>query len=270
MRRAVAAVLLTFLFLVALFEVYLHSDPFGVYRYSDDMALLFGRFVYTPGRVITYRPGVVTFSNWQMTTLGDGNRAVPGTNTAAMCKIVLLGDSVTFAWGVSDAETWPNLVALQLPNVHLVNTGSPGYSIYEVAATMDAVPADGYVYLLVNNDNVRPRYRGATPIPTPLRSTIQTHLEFPLYMQGAEAEFDAAFYATLERLIAAGVSVAAFDVGKSKALAVRYPAVRLIPFYTSRISRADAHADAAGNRQLAASIFPIVKELAAQVCSEIV
>jgi hypothetical protein len=266
MRRAVVAVLISLLFLVALFEVYLRSDPFGVYRYSDDMAILFNRFVYTPGRVITYKPGVVTFSNWQMTTLPDGSRAVPGTNTAATCKVVLLGDSVTFAWGVNDAETWPSLVARQLPSVHLINTGSPGYSIYEVAATMDAVPAEGYVYLLVNNDSVRPRYRGATPIPTPFRSTIQTHLEFPLYMQGAEAEFDAAFYATLERMIAAGVSVVAFDVGKSKALAVRYPAVRLIPFYTSRISQADAHADAVGNRQLTATMLPIVTELAATRC----
>src|SRR5688572_13884306 len=112
MRRAVIAVLLTFLATLAFIEGGLRLfDPLGARRYLDDAAL----YVYVHrARGYVMLPGVYQFSNWQVTILSDTSRAVPATNTSAPCTLALIGDSVTFGQGVSDGDTWANLMAKEL------------------------------------------------------------------------------------------------------------------------------------------------------------
>jgi hypothetical protein len=265
MRRAVVAVLLTFLTTVALIEGGVRLlDPFGVGRYEADQRILYGVMQPDPSRNVVYRPGIVAFSNFSMTTLPDHTRAVPATATDG-CTIAFLGDSVTLGWGVNDADTWVNLVARELPGVRVVNTGVAGYSIYDVAATMEAVKADGYFYLLIGNDNRRMRFTGAA-LPADTRSAMQRNLEYFTLASVPDPVFDDEFYAAMGKMVDQGVTVAAFDAPAGREAAKRYP-VTLIPMYADRLSFVDRHADAEGNRQIAASILPIVKELAESVCN---
>ena len=152
MRRAVAAVCLSILALVLALEFGLRlTDPLGALRYFGDLRAVYAAYREDVSRY-AMRPGSYTFSNWQAIILPDGSRRVPDT-APTDCTIVLVGDSVTFGLGVSDGDTWANLVARELPGVQLVNAGVAGASITSVAATIEATRADGYVYLIIDNDD---------------------------------------------------------------------------------------------------------------------
>lgn len=264
-RRAVALVCIVFLATVALIEVGLRLvDPFGVARYTADQATLYGVMIPDSARAAVYRPGVTVFSNFSMTILPNHSRAVPDT-TVSGCTIAFVGDSVTMGWGVNDADTWVNLVARELPSVHIVNTGVAGYSIYDVAATLDTVQADGYVYLLIGNDNRRMRFTGV-PLPPDTRSAVQMNLEYFTLASSPDPTFDDEFYAALGKLTNRNnVAVIAFDAPAGREAAKRSP-VTLIPMYTDRLSFVDRHAGAKGNREIAQSMLPIVHEFTAQRC----
>jgi hypothetical protein len=263
-RRAVIVALLSLLATIGTIEGGLRLfDPWGIARYEADIYILAAASQPDPVRNVVYSPGVVTFSNFSMTVLPDHSRAVPDTS-AAGCTIAFLGDSVTLGWGVNDEATWVNLVARELPGVHVVNTGVSGYSIYDIEATMKTVKADGYFYLLIVNDNRRMRHAKTTAKPD-YRSAIDRNLAWFMLGRDLDPPFDDAFYAVLEKMISKGVAVAAFDEPPGRGAAARYP-VKLIPMYTSWLSFIDRHADAEGNRQIAASVLPIVTELAATRC----
>lgn len=264
-RRAVALVCLSALITLALIEGGLRIvDPFGIARYTADQATLYGVMLADADRTALYRPGVTAFSNFSMTILPDHSRAVPDTSPTG-CTIAFVGDSVTMGWGVNDADTWVNLIARALPAIRVINTGVAGYSIYDVTATMDAVQADGYVYLLIVNDNRRMRFTGE-PLKPDSRSAVQMNLEYFTLASAPDPAFDDEFYAVMAKLIDRGnVAVVAFDAPAGRAAAKRYP-VTLIPMYTDRLSFVDRHAGAEGNREIAQSMLPIIREFTAQRC----
>lgn len=269
MRRAAIVLLTSFLMFMCIAEFALRGDPLGVKRLHDDLAILSSITMPHPTRTMLYRPGTLQFSNWSMTILPDYSRRVPDTSATSSCTIVLLGDSVTLSWGVDDDKTWANLVAQQLPGVRLINTGVSAYSIYEIEATMKAVAGQGYLYLLIDNDNLHPDYKNAPLKPTEQRSAIQMNLEYLTAASQPYPPGDGKFYTTLEGMLNNGsVLIVAFNLGSlSKDVAARYPdRVHLIPFYKSRISKADGHADAQGNREIAQAILPHVETLANRVC----
>jgi hypothetical protein len=260
-RRTVVAVLLAFLATVGAIEGGLRLvDPLGALRYFGDLRSVYALY-QEDKRGFVIAPGAHAFSNWQATILPDTTRRVPDTR-ATDCTIALVGDSVTFGLGVSDDATWANLVARELPDVHVINAGVPAYNVWNVAATVERVKADGYLYLLVaNDDEPAPNWREAgKPSQTWAIRQYLYVLEFSASdpytpRPGALDE--------VRKLTAnPAVRVVAFDVpGLS-----REARATLIPLYTRRISRADPHADAEGNAQIAASILPIVTELAATRC----
>jgi hypothetical protein len=262
MRRRLIYALVLFLFFVVVTEIGMRVvDPWGAWRYYSDLDAL--PFRDEP-RGVGFSPGVYTFSGWSATILLDGSRYVPETNTRAACTIALVGDSVTFSYGVSDAETWANLVARELPNTRIINMGIPGYNAWNVARTIRHFRADGYFYYFVNNDD-QPEPRWDTKWKP--ASAMEVYLYTWRFAQG----FPYTPRPGIAEVIAeiAGnpnvVTVAIDRPSLGRDLAARYP-IALIAPYTERISQADAHANVRGNWQIAEAVMPHLRALVSRVC----
>lgn len=63
-----------------------------------------------------------TFS---VTTNADGFRGPPLDTPPARPRVLCLGDSVTFGWGVEDDESWPARLATRHPELEFVNAAVP-------------------------------------------------------------------------------------------------------------------------------------------------
>ncbi len=116
-------------------------DPTGAGRYGTDQFYAQQRYAPDP-RGYSLPPGDYHFSNWSAIINPDRTRAVPDTPAAAPLTLAFIGDSVTFAWGVSDADTWINLLAGDFPQVQFINTGVGGYTSTHVLASLEVYPAD--------------------------------------------------------------------------------------------------------------------------------
>ncbi len=46
-------------------------------------------------------------------------------------QVVVVGDSLTYGYGLSDEETWPWLLQERLPCSRVLNYGAPGYGTYQ-------------------------------------------------------------------------------------------------------------------------------------------
>lgn len=262
--KAIKATCLVFLATIAMVEGGLRLfDPLGALRYFGDLRAVFATYREDVRRY-AMRPGDYTFSNWQAVILPDGSRRVPDTHDAE-CTIALVGDSVTFALGVSDADTWANVVARELPGVHIVNAGVAGASIWTVEATIGVIPADGYLYLIIDNDDAPESAYRTWGIQDGW--AIHTYLYLlQSWKPGAYTPDPVAVARIAEVAARANVQAVAF-VGNPLAREVR--GVVYIPVYTKRISFADSHANAEGNVEIARAMLPIVRELSARVCSEV-
>jgi len=85
----------------------------------------------------------VTFLNSPLTTDAEGFRITPGSDARTDAyRIVGLGDSVMFGWGVADHETYLARLCARLQNenpeqaVHVLNTAVPGYNTVMELATL--------------------------------------------------------------------------------------------------------------------------------------
>ncbi|MBM3977085.1 MAG: SGNH/GDSL hydrolase family protein [Planctomycetes bacterium] len=99
------------------------SDLGGANYYRDVNRYFKGALELAPGpdevsptgRIFQHKPGVdLEFSPFRFCTDARGLRAAaPSSELAApglRSRVLCLGDSVTLAWGVDDAESWPRLV----------------------------------------------------------------------------------------------------------------------------------------------------------------
>jgi hypothetical protein len=254
-------------------------DPWGAVRYMQDMDQMASNFIEDPYRDYTMKPGVYHFSNWSATILDSKTRNVPNTNPNSKCQIAMVGDSATFAHGVSDADTWVNLIARQLPDVHILNAGGDGFNIDSVFGTLNGFPdVNGFLYLMINND-AEPAFRwnrsfaaitiylfyaklfGIIPSPPSTNASESETVGSSSYSH---------FYDVFEKLLLdKRVIVVAFDMGGlTDEASKRYTQdVHIIPFYTTINSPADSHADVNGNKEIATNILPYVKALVNRVCA---
>lgn len=267
-RRRLIAVLVWCAVTPLLVELALQVfDPWGIGPLSDALYVLESRFVPDAERGYTQAPGEYHLSRWKATILTDGSRRVPDTNLGSPCKIVLLGDSATFGQSVSDEETWASLVAAKLPQAHLINTGVIGYALDNVLGVYRAHPdADAYIYLMIAND--------AEPglwLDKPLELGHVSYLYNYLQMLRARPDAPATDNGFLDKIGAlfqdSRVMVAGFDTVFSHHVQARYPSLKIIPYFTHVVSRADGHANQEGNREIAAAILPIVKQAVQEHCT---
>ncbi len=91
------------------------------------------------------RPGLRPNEVVRTNTLGVRDQDMPGPKHRRERRIVLLGDSTVFGWGVADGETWADYLKQELQaqlaplQITVINLGVPGYSSLQSLRLMDEV-----------------------------------------------------------------------------------------------------------------------------------
>lgn len=257
-------------------------DPWGLV-YFDDMVVMGNSFVYDEQRLIALPEGDYQFTHWAA-TVRDSVRLTPATNTDADCNIVLIGDSVTFSYGVNDDETWANHLAQEFPDVHIMNAGITYSAIDEILGTYRAFSgANAYIYLITHNDyEALPDIRaGQFTNPT---KNYPYLVNYPSFLVHYRSEFNfrnipsasnttayTHFLEKMSELTAAGdVTLLAFPERETTTVLQEsgFDVHVLPPYPEDIVSFADGHLNAEGNRKLAGYIAPIFEEIVATDCSD--
>ncbi len=267
-RRSLIALLLGLLLALGLGEALLAwLDPLGFAYFRDQMTL--ASLIVPDARGYNFQRGTHVLSEFTFTLLPDGTRAVPATNQTAAKTLVFVGDSVTFGYGVDDAQTWVNLVARQRPDLHVVNAGVSGYNSTNVRRDVERDrTADALVYLIVNNDAEPENYPDLHPSPPELGSWLALYLvNLPEYLHPVGADEliargeIARYFADLRAIRADGrVRLVAFDDAFGRMTAAEFPDVALIARGTDRVSPADGHPGVRGNQEIAAQMLPLLPD----------
>lgn len=111
---------------------------------------------------------------WKFTTDAAGRRAAPASDDdGGGPRIVALGDSYTFGWGVEDGETYPVQLQQRLrtefdhPDAVVINAGFPGFNTMQeasyLASSWDELRPDAVVLGFVMNDAEHPRVTHRDP-----------------------------------------------------------------------------------------------------------
>jgi hypothetical protein len=285
LREHTKALLTAFLFvlvpLLMLEGLLRFFDPWGIY-FFDDMAKLANDFERHEQRGFYLPDGVYRFSNWQA-TIKDGVRAIPVANSDTDCRIVLLGDSFTFGYGVNDDETWAYHLAKQFPNVEFLNTGITAYNSYNIQRIYEQFPdATAYLYTVIYNDwepNLDPtQYEHENPART--MPYIVRYGNFALYRAEEPSinDFtveellnhpkldrffdDIAVLATDPRVFMLGFE----DTITTVALVEAGYELHQLKYPRHPISFADGHLNAKGHEVLANEITPIVQVIIEMQC----
>ncbi len=267
-RRKLIALLLGVIAALLLGEALLaRFDPLG-FAYYRDQAYLGSQLVPDP-RGYNFRPGTYPLSSFSFTLLPDGTRAVPDTNLSADQTLVFLGDSVTFGYGVNDDQTWVNLIAQALPDVHVINAGVSGYNSTNVSRAVHLYSLTAsLVYLIISNDAEPEKQVDFDHLRAPdSESWLSLYLLnlpeylFPVSVDQQIAEGDLPRYLDDLRHISADsrVLLVAFDDTFAQMTIQNCCAVHLIERGTDRVSPADGHPGVRGSQEIAQQILPLVR-----------
>jgi lysophospholipase L1-like esterase len=78
---------------------------------------------------------------WRVRTNSLGFRGPLPEAKKTRPRIVALGDSFTFGWGVQEGEDWPSRLRIAVPEIEVVNVAVPGTNTIQQAALMDELGA---------------------------------------------------------------------------------------------------------------------------------
>lgn len=260
MRQArlplIGALCTILLFLWGLDTMLWTIDPQGAVRYFADW---YGLQAHATPAVDGYRysPGSIALIQYTVTITDEGLRAVP-TSRGGACRIAFIGDSVTF--GLNNPVSFVDLLAPEI-NATVINAGIPGYNIGNIAREINAVHANGYIWLIFAND-AQPAAQWSPPPPLPPALI--------LYQRLHSASTPGSDTATFERLLTPmlarhDVLAFVFNGGAVSVVAQIHGAV-VIPLYTHRISAADGHPTTEGAQQIAASMHDRVVVFTQSIC----
>lgn len=276
---ALLLVLMPLLLLEGLLQIF---DPWGIY-FFDDMAMMANAFEPHEERLFYLPDGIYQFSRWTVSIENEA-RILPTPSADTDCRIVLLGDSVTFGYGVNDDEVWAYLLAQEFPNVEFINTGITAYNSYNVRQTHEVFPdADAYLYSVIYNDwepNLNPskfndHSNNAASMPFIVRygnfflhhSSTSATREFTPEELSVHPRFER-FYDDIEAIVADervillgfenSLTTLALIGGGYDLYQVEYPRYP--------ISYADGHINAEGNAVLAERLKPIMQEIVDNYC----
>lgn len=243
-------------------------DPLGLVYFVDQEVL--GQHISPSSRGYMLDAGVYHLSHWTATELPGNVRWIPD-NHHGPCKVVFLGDSVTWGYGVNDDQTWVNLVARALPTIDAIDPAFFAYNSENVRGTYAGFPdADAYIYLVIANDDEKtfqPTFRSHAPD----KSFILRYIEYltgqsnwPMPVDRVRFENDMQALTRDSRMTIVG-----FDNAWTHEVARRYP-IHLIPVYTHWISYIDSHPNADGNRQIADAMLSVVKQAVQTHCTTVI
>lgn len=272
-------VTLTLIFIVM--EILLRAaDPWGI-RVYQDLDQMTRQSKAEPLRGYVNIPGRHEYHNWYATILDETyTRVVSGTNPTADCKIVFIGDSTTFGHGVSDGQTWVDVLGNHFSDVYFLNAGVSRYNYRNIAGSIHAFPdADGYIYLLDDND-VDPSF-GLPKVPDYSvyeSSFVIRYLWFFILSrsEGSGREFtisDEVLNAYLEtyeqEFNQENVLVLAFRWGSGlvNILQGHGYEITLIEPYTETVSLVDIHPSVRSSKKIGENLIPIVEDFKEKVCS---
>ncbi len=230
-------------------------DPLGVVFVLDFTA--FRSWIVPAADGYAMPPGSYHFSNWIMTVDQNGNRVTPAAVDGG-ARVLFYGDSVTMAWGVGDGVTWPNIVTQRL-ELDGANYGRTGYSAAAIDELMARTSGEScVVFLSVQNDAavLGDLPTSAAPGYKPM---ILRYVDFFRSLNG-DGPQDLEAYDTAMRRIAGRPNTLVLALGDEYAATAAAYGALAVPMYTGRIAAADAHADLAGNRELADAITPLVSD----------
>jgi lysophospholipase L1-like esterase len=271
-RRLIAFLVIVILSFLGL-EAILSLDLLGMYYWRDQYYVV--PYYVTSPSGYALMPGKYQLTHSSFTILPDESRRVPATNPNATQTLILLGDSLTFGWGVNDEDTWANRIAEAFPEWHVINTGVNGFSSENVRLTLQSHPdADAYLYFLSYNDAapsahiVQTRDSAPTPSPTGRTSPAGYESWIALYLDWlttprAQAPNDMPRFEQDVRVIGSDprVLIVAFEgaelTDQTDELA---PGVKTIPEHNSPNSYVDGHPNAQGHARIAESLVPILQE----------
>lgn len=271
LMQRLAGVALTAALTLALIEVLLRvTDPFGV-AYFHDLAANFYDVALPDPRGYVVAPGEYHASHWSFNILPDNTRAVPDTRQDADKTMVFIGDSVTFGYGVEDAETFVNLVARDFPDWHVINDSYPGWNIQNLEAAWEMHPdADLIFVLTITNDMDEPMrtadMRGWRPSYIQLYGTMIVWLlrGFPVPSPEAAAALEPGWRASISRIASdPRVTLLTIDTTGDYEQLVRemFPdKTTVLQNFTSLVSTVDSHPDPSSHQFLADQITAVVRE----------
>ncbi len=150
---------------LAVSELYLRrADPLGT-RYFDETYVYFGAMV--PDTVVYYHhppSATQTYPSWAVTFNADGLRgnSLPVRKNAGVFRLLILGDSVAFGWGVPTAQTvGPQLAELLATRygsevevvVDAVGSWNSVTQLRDLYSRFDRLDPDAVLVLYVGNDS---------------------------------------------------------------------------------------------------------------------
>jgi hypothetical protein len=261
-RRALISILAMIVLTMFLVDFFLWKvDPQGVVRYFQDYTALQLHALPAPDG-LRYTPGTHRFTAHSVTIGLDGFRSVP-TNRGGCCRITFIGDSVTFGMGAN-----VSYVDLLAPDIEatVINTGIPGYNIENIALMPDIIEADGYIYLVVQNDADPP---AVWRLPSGyVQPALSLYLAYLIPSGGSATMPDEAYFRQHAEPLLARDDVLTFAFeGAGLTDTARSLGVHVIPMYTSTASQFDAHPNPQGAAQIADAMRGAVVGFAARQCA---
>jgi len=266
----VSAALAGILITILVCEIVLSYDPLGVI-YLREVATLWSNSEEIPAGW-AQKPGTYQFRNWATTILPDNTRKVPDAPTSAPRTWVILGDSVAFGYGVDDANTFANVMARALPNIHIINAAVSGYNSENIRRRVQDFPdAERFIYLVINNDAESTAAFRAT-VRTDLTHTFLDNMWSILYLQtvphilttrsqGSFVPTDVTRFESDVRALASDnrVMMVGFESDPLAQAARTWVGAEVIADVGHPVSWADGHPNAEGHQEIAAALLALIE-----------
>lgn len=243
-------------------------DPLGAHYFNEQNALFFRETARSDPRGYGVAPGQYQGRHWSFTILPDGTRAVPATHPDSERTAVFIGDSLTFSYGVDDAEAFVNLLASEFPGWRFINAGMPAFSAVNYARALAQYP-DADVIFVVTIANDRTDRAAILPFKAvpPINPYVVIYwrlmtgqITVAQRSDAEKAEIAAEWEASLRTLDAdPRVHILTFAGEYAALVEAVVPDVQVVKYFGGRISPVDPHADADGNRELYESMLPTVR-----------
>lgn len=238
------------------------TNPLGAYSYFHDAVDIINSFVDSPrGRV--NQAGDYALMGWSFRILPDNTRFVPATDTDALCKVIVAGDSVTFGQGVDDDDTWVNQLASALPQYEFVNSGAIGRNVEDARMAIETIEGDAYIYLIIYNDADE---RGTVGQKLN-RYYWALEVYLSLFFGKKNVERDIPMFREEINQISSRDDTLIFVFENDELRHEANTAIE-IPMYTAQNSAFDSHPNAQGHQEIAAAILPYASSFLEVQCNQ--